>query len=324
MRTLYIIGNGFDVYHGLKTRYQAFAYYLQDYHSDIYDLLIENYGLKDLDRDDPHDMYDELWSQFEATLADFDFETVFEDHAHLAANPASPEFSDGDWYTWEVAMEAIVDSLTKHLFGAFKEFILQVAFPDHIDDLKLNLDPTAKYLSFNYTDTLEHYYDVPEENITYIHNKAKTPDAILVLGHGIDPDSFVEPEPQRPAGATEEELEYWHQQQADNWELSADRAKDEILTYFSQSHKDTDDVIKKNQAFFDGLADIKHIIVLGHSLAPVDQPYLKKILIANDYKAVWSVSFYKDEEIDEHKASLTGLGLAEANLNFFRMTDLRL
>ncbi|WP_375782345.1 AbiH family protein [Mucilaginibacter gotjawali] len=29
MRTLYFIGNGFDVYHGLNTRYQAFAYFLQ-------------------------------------------------------------------------------------------------------------------------------------------------------------------------------------------------------------------------------------------------------------------------------------------------------
>ena len=37
---LYIIGNGFDIYHGLSTRYQSFAFYLQDNASEIYDLLI--------------------------------------------------------------------------------------------------------------------------------------------------------------------------------------------------------------------------------------------------------------------------------------------
>jgi hypothetical protein len=185
------------------------------------------------------------------------------------------------------------------------------------------LEPTAKYLSFNYTDTLERYYGVPEANITYIHNKAKTPGVVLVLGHGIDPVQFSDQEPEPPVGLSEDDLYYWRQEQADNFELSSDMARDEIISYFTTSHKDTADVIQKHQLFFDELGDIQHIIVLGHSLAPVDQPYIEKILAANGRKATWSVSYYKDEEMDSHKACLTGLGLPDTQLDFFKMTDLR-
>ena len=45
MDTLYIIGNGFDLFHGLNTSYKSFGFYLKGKHSEIYDYLIEYYGL---------------------------------------------------------------------------------------------------------------------------------------------------------------------------------------------------------------------------------------------------------------------------------------
>jgi hypothetical protein len=323
MRTLYIIGNGFDVHHTLNTRYQAFAFFLQDHYSHIYDRLVENYGLTDLDRDDPAAMWDPLWSEFEAALADFDFQTVFEDHSDLIANPASDDWSDGDWDTYEMKMEEVVEELTTELFAAFKEFILQVDYPADVDAQKLKLDNGAFFLNFNYTDTLERYYGIPEDHILYIHHKAETPETALVLGHGMDPAKFKREEPQPPAGADEEGLYEWRQRMADDWEFSSDKALDKILSYFAGSHKETAKVIDANRAFFAELGDTTRVIVLGHSLAPVDQPYLKNILEANGYRAHWLVSYYNPDDVPGFIAALTDMGLPENQIDSFKMADIQ-
>lgn len=62
MKKLYIIGNGFDIHHGLNTSYQAFAFFLQDNYSKIHDYLVEDYGLPYLDRDNEQDKRDPLWN----------------------------------------------------------------------------------------------------------------------------------------------------------------------------------------------------------------------------------------------------------------------
>lgn len=101
----------------------------------------------------------------------------------------------------------------------------------------------------------------------------------------MEPTKFKRKEPLPPAGADEEELYEWRQRMADDWEFSSDKALDKILSYFAASHKDTAKVIDANRAFFAELGDTTQVIVLGHSLSPVDQPYLKKILEANGYRA---------------------------------------
>ena len=48
MNTLYILGNGFDIHHGLDTRYQSFATKLADSNWGIYDLFMDYFGLPDI------------------------------------------------------------------------------------------------------------------------------------------------------------------------------------------------------------------------------------------------------------------------------------
>ena len=48
MKTLYVIGNGFDIYHNLDTRYQSFANYLAENYDEIYELLLQYYALPDI------------------------------------------------------------------------------------------------------------------------------------------------------------------------------------------------------------------------------------------------------------------------------------
>ncbi|EKG1107896.1 hypothetical protein O1O41_004383, partial [Escherichia coli] len=57
---LYVIGNGFDVHHGLDTRYTSFGLYLKNNYWETYELLLDYYGFADLDPDFPTTMSDPL------------------------------------------------------------------------------------------------------------------------------------------------------------------------------------------------------------------------------------------------------------------------
>jgi len=163
MRNLYIFGNGFDIYHGLDTKYQSFANYLSQTDNEVYDLILNYCGLPDISEDTASDEEYAAWATFELSLADLDYEQVLEDHSDAIANPASEDFRDRDWHTYQIEMELIIEKLTDRLITIFNNFILNVQYPDNVDDRKLKIIPQSLFLNFNYTNTLERYYGVHQK-----------------------------------------------------------------------------------------------------------------------------------------------------------------
>jgi hypothetical protein len=334
LNTLYIIGNGFDRYHGLDTRYQAFAIYLKNNYGDIYDLFTQYYGLPDLDINDPKSYNDSLWADFETALADLDFETVLDDNTDYIANPGSSDFRDRDWHAYQFEMESIVDKLTKEMAKAFKKFILAVSFPVEVDDKLIKLESNALFLNFNYTDTLQKYYGVNLSRILYIHGKAKNVTDEIILGHGVDPSTFEEKEELPPVGLNEEQLEIWREQKSDNYDYSYESGKSELMSYFKYSYKSTKEIIEQNRAFFTNLRRINQVIVLGHSISEVDQPYFKKVIdsvnkryflfrIFGCKRTKWIVSYYSDVERVSHIEKLFQLGLRKEQVSLVKMNELK-
>ena len=250
---LYVIGNGFDVHHGLDTRYTSFGLYLKNNYWETYDLLIEHYGFSDLNPDYPTSMSDSLWSEFETSMSLLDKDSVLEANMDAMPNYASDDFRDRDRYTLQIEMERILGLLTTELYKAFKEFILAVQFPQFNSSRAVNIDRCAVYLTFNYTDTLAQYYEVPDENVLFIHEKADEGVEELILGHGVDPENFKEKPAEPPAGLSEEDLERWMEYQSDQYDYSYERGKDAINQYFSATFKGTEQIIKNNEDFFAGL-----------------------------------------------------------------------
>jgi hypothetical protein len=72
-KTFYIVGNGFDLHHGIRSAYKDFGAFVKAHDSESY-RLIENYFPVD----------DEFWSDFEAGLADFDADSLIENASGLA------------------------------------------------------------------------------------------------------------------------------------------------------------------------------------------------------------------------------------------------
>ncbi len=322
MKALYIIGNGFDLYHKLDTSYRSFGLFLKKKYTHIYDQLIEYYGFPELGEYGVAPRNDLLWNEFEENLSLLDPETVFEAHSDSLANPSSSEFRDRDWGTFSIDMEMVVDSLTTNLFKAFREFVLAVEYMPLNSDLKLSLDNSAQYLSFNYTDTLEHYYRIPEVNINYIHGKAKNNSNALILGHGIDPDNFKNEDPHPPEGLTPDQMEMWVEHMNDNYDHSFELGKEELLDYFFRTFKQTKEVISLNSTFFNKIHDIDEVLVLGHSLSEIDMPYFEEIMRVISSNPIFTVSYYSQAEHDSHKVTLLNLGIKEKHINLITIDEL--
>lgn len=322
MNNLYIIGNGFDIHHGLDTQYLTFGGYLKKHHSNIYDYLIEYYGFSDVDSEYISQNQEALWSEFEATLALLDSEIVLEAFSDSLARPGSSEFRDRDWGTFSIDIEFIVKELTNNLFEAFKQFILNVKYPKISNSKKLPLIEESLYLTFNYTDTLERYYGVNKNNILYIHGKAEIKDNDLILGHGVNPDNFEIEDDKPPEGLNSEEYEKWHDQMADNYDHSYELGKQKMLTYFSKTFKETKSIIHENESFFKTLNKINNVTILGHSLSDVDMPYFKKVLDSIGENCQWTASYYSDHEKNSHMDVMNDLGIKESNRRLILIGEL--
>ena len=178
---LYVIGNGFDLHHGLKTSYYDFSQYLRENDNDLYETL-ENYiSYPQSDNN--------LWLRFEENLANLDAEEILSENSDYLPNIASDEFRARDLHTFPDVMQQNFERLTVDLLQNFKNFILNVEFKNSIYERKITLDKNSKFLNFNYTDTLERVYGIESKHITYIHNSVNNSEGII-LGHGIDPKNF--------------------------------------------------------------------------------------------------------------------------------------
>lgn len=319
--TLYIIGNGFDLYHRLDTRYGSFGLFLKKNDPDIYEYLFKYLHFPKLNKDDKESLKSPIWADFETSLANLDFDEVIDDQSENAADIGSENFSDEDWNTMAINVGQIRNDITTNLFESFREFILSVDYPKQEDNL-INIDENSIFLNFNYTNSLELYYSVSQDRILYIHNKADRDDKI-VLGHGINSQVFEIEPVKPPEGLSEAELLQWKEYQNDNFNHSIELAKPELMQYFKKSFKPTSEIIRANIGFFEQLKSINRVYVLGHSLADVDTAYFEEIVssIGND-KTEWFVSYHNPEEIEEKTKKLLNLNLNKEQISLIKIDEL--
>lgn len=311
---LYIIGNGFDVHHGLDTKYTSFGLYLKQHYYEVYELLLEHYGFYDLDPDNDDSMSDPLWSAFETSLSYLNTENVLEAHSDSLPVYSSDEFRDRDRYTFQIDMEMILEKLTIKLYKAFKEFILSVKFPVFDQSNAVNLDTNAKYINFNYTDTLAQYYEIPDCNVLFIHGKAEYDGSDLVLGHGVDPKNFKDKPVLPPENLSDEGYEEWQQYMSDQYDYSYELGKDMINRYFTETFKGTDKIIERNADYLNNFGDVDEVYVLGHSLAEVDLPYFKALAKSINPDVKWTATYYAPDDLQKNFDTLTSLGIKNVSI----------
>jgi len=171
----------------------------------------------------------------------------------------------------------------------------------------LELPITSSYLNFNYTPSLTEIYSIPRNNILYIHGEAQEDDE-LVLGHAWNPVDI----PSLNDVADPESMD-----------TRVMEGNEIINDYFGQTFKNSEKIVSDNSDFFKRLSGLSEIIVLGHSLSPIDEAYFMEIVENIDINTVqWTVTYYRDDEKSNHKAALSRIGVPEKAMVFCKMTEL--
>ncbi len=295
---LYIIGNGFDLHHQIPSGYADFGRFVSGVDPSLHRLFEKYFS------------FDGNWADFENTLAHLDVDLILDEASTYLVPYSADDWSDAFHHDYQYEIDRIVSSLSKELKKRFTEWICQLTIPtaSSCQVPLLDLPLHARYLTFNYTNTLQKLYGVSPDRVTYIHNYAAGPDSDLVLGHGVNPKTIAS----LNASADLEDQD-----------TRVTQANECIDEYFSRTYKPTDRVISAHQDFFDSLSAVKRIYVLGHSLSEVDWPYFA--LIAEKTKASdphWIASYYDETKVQLMKEAFSEFGLPATKVTYARITDI--
>src|SRR5947209_7212449 len=139
--TLYIIGNGFDLHHGIRSSYYAFGEYLKSHDRDTHSVVERHLGV---DAD--------FWAEFEERLADLDTDSVIDYASSWLESYGAEDWSDAYHHDYQYEIDRVVEAILA-LRLRFGEWIRQLRIPDpsEIARIRLPLDVSATYLNFNYT-----------------------------------------------------------------------------------------------------------------------------------------------------------------------------
>ena len=279
---LFIIGNGFDLWHKLPTNYKDF-YKQYNEHLDQIEHYF-SYGLQE----------EELWSDFENVLGQFDESILIEENDFM--DFSGDEFPTQQMYGLEDAVDNfsrdiindITDSFTEWLRGiSLNKLAQQMVFPDQ-----------ARYISFNYTSTLQQLYAVPETNVNHIHGSLGKSSS-LIFGHT---ETVVH--------AIAEEDTYYTEA------INHGRKVLEAL------QKPVNDIIRSNLTpWLNKIDNISVITVIGHSLNNIDLPYFSRI-VGEFPDAYWQCYSFSQKEALAHSSILQQIGVPKHNLRVGTYTDL--
>lgn len=295
-KKLYIIGNGFDLQHGIKSKYWDFKEYLNDVDDDLVKKL---------------EMYfetDALWSDFEETLAYLDTQLIVDECMNYLESYGSDVWSDANHHDYQYEVQRRIDLITEILKKRFTEWIIQLSIPETASQNKVIIDKGALFITFNYTDTLERLYKVPIGNILYIHNKAIDKNSTLILGHSRNPQN----------SKTLNELP-----NDENTDIRVVEGNLLLDNYFRETYKSTEIIISDNMIFFDSLKHLEFIYIYGHSLSIVDKPYFQRIVNTIDKsKVIWKVSFHNRKDIINFNIFFEQIGIPSNLIIYKRMNNI--
>lgn len=241
-RILYIIGNGFDLAHGIKSSYWNFREWLGNNRSNLI-------GMMDIFFSNQRD----VWSSIEQALGEYNEESILDycrpdeefDYYHSLSSSARVE--DSPMTFFQPVLEEFRD--------AFRDWVDSIEISGIEKVYKLNTD--SRYLSFNYTDTLETEYGIAQNKVTHIHG-SRLNDEEYIIGHNNN---------RNPSSVWDDYGLTFEQQAYEN-----------IIVWMNEFTKQYNRNIANHSSFFDSLYDIKQIIVIGHSMSKIDWPYFREII----------------------------------------------
>lgn len=308
---LYIIGNGFDLMHGVRSSYYAFRDSLGK-QSHLRTTL--EYYLT------PED----IWADFEDALAHFNVRAMgskfIVDNCLDMFDAYDQDAGATDFFmAVETAADPII-TVAEELPRRFQKWVETLSIGTADRPLE-NMFQNGKVLCFNYTEFVETLYGIPKENVCYIHGcrrkKKYHPKERLVLGHlpGASDGAFDFEDDS--SLTTRNQYKLYMVEAAQDYVFRLIAARDEELT------KNCDEIIAAHEAFFKSLKEVENVIVIGHSLSFVDWDYFSEVAarLSDDKNVRWYFGCHGSRDLKNLKQLLRRLGISRSLVSVFR-TDL--
>ena len=295
--SLVIIGNGFDLMHGVKSSYWDFQKTIGKNSSLRF--YMETY----LDTSN-------LWSNLEESLGKLNY--------GIFLNPDiidmwldnfgayDPDAQADDFFAAVETAIAPTFEIPRELKQRFKKWIKTLVVESNDRPFSM-LHGDYKVLSFNYTEFIETLYGAKSNNVCYIHGCRKNRNngklSELILGHrpGMEEKQWDKVR-LKPFKFKDPYKRYI-------MESALETAAREAAWYEEETTKKCSDIIKKHLLFFDGLTDIKDIFVIGHSLSEVDYPYFEEICKKTNAK--WYIGYHSLDDLKRLRSFSDKMNLRE-------------
>lgn len=264
-----IIGNGFDLYHGLKTRYSDFKKYVYEINPKLVEYVNEIFWNQGYKKDDL-----EYWSELEVmlgSLPELDYDALYEDAfdgAETDMDRAS-YWHDPEYNAQKKAEEELLVPLK--LKSYFDEWVNSINLKRICRKPWLEIYNFDLFINFNYTDTLQEVYGISNAIIFHIHGDANSS---YVLGHN-EIEKLPYPDPYETyfdprTGETTSDADV---RQAQVRESLNSTYTNLFKAYFKNSIK----IIAENQKWFNQFESATRVTFMGLSMGLQDEIYIKEI-----------------------------------------------
>lgn len=329
---LWIVGNGFDLHHGLKTSYLDYKAYLCQQHNPCKnergeikrDLLprevCRNCCKCNFEKTDcsvpkfnnlpRNEFKEDLWRDLEEGCsinldALLDSLDGWEKKAALALLDGGLDFAEiftgDDFHKWLKDVESGLSELS----DSDKEML-------KIDGISVGNGDA--FLNFNYTSTLQKFYDIPDDQILYVHGRVEDADCkiedankkemekrgvkLLKVGRIIHSCIAF-----GSSDLTNEEIKAAVDRRVKSKHLSAEYADElceKLLSLLELLGKDVQSRLEPVEKFVaehcNDPSTLSEVVVAGHSLGRIDMPYLD--YLAKKFRCLkWRFLFYSKEDI---------------------------
>ncbi len=288
MSSLFIIGNGFDIAHGIPTKYRDFREFIIKSYPEAFEYRDEVTLIEDIADIDSEEFAAEIllstmdkvagddWSNFEEALAYVNF-----DHKFPLPNHKENETEEEDNELMKNYL-LYMDMLTSGYIACSKYW--QEIFRLWIKEVQSNIEkdmfigkeslkelfslPNTFFLTFNYTKTLQYLYSV--KKVIHIHNRSGQK---LIFGHG------------------QNNATYWNT--ADKVVIGSSFLDDMLMSF----KKDTLSPFKKYNDFFKKLDNnVDKVYSYGFSYGKVDGVYIKEIIKRISPETTWYFTSFESKD----------------------------
>ena len=312
MNNLYIVGNGFDLAHGLPTSYTHFAYFIyKNYIADtqpeykclVYEEFLEKsenilISLQDNIWDFPPSEIADIqpWSYEEGLILGF---LGVLGYARTTYARTTDLWSDLENALGNIDYQLVRDTIDDVVdnegdFDMRKTgYILEDGSQDWINTAEIEKSKRKEsfykylkerkgyFLNFNYTETLQKLYCIQDQDVLYIHGFRGDGESSIIMGHNSG------------------EIEY------ESAMLGYD---DNIRSLHAALKKNLQlDTLKK---FLNTCEDIINIICIGFSFGDSDDEYIRALIDhPKTSHAAWLLNEYNKDEVVEQSRKLQRFGI---------------